>query len=55
VASVGSDFHQPTDWNELGRGLYMTDDIVPLWQAYPDLVAASVSAAAISEVTVSEA
>jgi predicted metal-dependent phosphoesterase TrpH len=38
VASVGSDFHQPTDWNELGRGLYMTDDIVPLWQAYPDLV-----------------
>lgn len=38
VASVGSDFHQPTDWNELGRGLYMTDDIVPVWQAYPDLV-----------------
>jgi len=32
TASVGSDFHQPTDWNELGRGLYMTDDIVPLWR-----------------------
>jgi hypothetical protein len=31
TASVGSDFHQPTDWNELGRGLYLTDDIVPLW------------------------
>jgi hypothetical protein len=35
---VGSDFHQPTDWNELGRGLYMTDDIVPVWQTYPDLL-----------------
>jgi predicted metal-dependent phosphoesterase TrpH len=55
VASVGSDFHQPTDWNELGRGLYMTDDIVPLWQAYPDLVAATVSAAAIGNVTISGA
>lgn len=43
VASVGSDFHQPTDWNELGRGLYMTDDIVPLWVAYPDLLAAQVA------------
>jgi hypothetical protein len=32
TASVGSDFHQPTDWNELGRGLYMTDDIIPLWR-----------------------
>ncbi|MCT6699554.1 RNase RNM [Rheinheimera sp. 4Y26] len=31
-ASVGSDFHQPTQWNELGRGLYMTDDIIPIWQ-----------------------
>ncbi len=31
-ASVGSDFHQPTQWNELGRGLYMTDDIIPVWQ-----------------------
>lgn len=30
-ASVGSDFHQPTDWNELGRGLYLTDDIIPIW------------------------
>jgi predicted metal-dependent phosphoesterase TrpH len=55
VASVGSDFHQPTDWNELGRGLYMTDDIVPLWQAYPDLVAATVSVAAIGNVTISGA
>jgi len=34
TASVGSDFHQPTDWNELGRGLYLTDDIVPLWSTW---------------------
>jgi predicted metal-dependent phosphoesterase TrpH len=37
VASQGSDFHQPTDWNDLGRGLYLTDDIRTIWQAYPQL------------------
>ena len=37
VASQGSDFHQPTDWNYLGRGLYLTDDIRTVWQAYPQL------------------
>lgn len=37
VASQGSDFHQPTDWNDLGRGLYLTDDIRTVWQAYPQL------------------
>lgn len=37
VASQGSDFHQPTDWNDLGRGLYLTDDIHTVWQAYPQL------------------
>lgn len=31
-ASAGSDFHQPTAWNELGRGLYFTEDIVPIWR-----------------------
>ncbi len=35
VASVGSDFHQPTDWSDLGRSLYLTDDIVTVWQQYP--------------------
>lgn len=30
-ASVGSDFHQPTAWNELGKNLYLTDDITPVW------------------------
>lgn len=37
VASQGSDFHQATDWNDLGRGLYLTDDIRTVWQAYPQL------------------
>lgn len=31
TASVGSDFHQPTAWNELGKNLYLTDDIIPIW------------------------
>ena len=35
TASAGSDFHQPTPWNELGKHLYFTDDIVPVWQQWP--------------------
>lgn len=31
TASVGSDFHQPTSWNDIGRNLYLTDDVVPVW------------------------
>jgi len=31
TASAGSDFHQPTPWNELGRQLFFTDDIIPVW------------------------
>jgi len=37
VASQGSDFHQVTTWNDLGRGLYMTDDIETVWQRFPEL------------------
>lgn len=37
VASQGSDFHQPTDWSDLGRGLYLTDDIRTIWQQFPAL------------------
>ncbi len=37
VASQGSDFHQPTDWSDLGRGLYLTDDIRTVWQQFPAL------------------
>lgn len=36
VASQGSDFHQITTWNDLGRGLYMTDDIETVWQRFAD-------------------
>jgi predicted metal-dependent phosphoesterase TrpH len=31
TASAGSDFHQETPWNELGRQLYFTDDVTPVW------------------------
>lgn len=49
TASVGSDFHQPTDWNELGRGLYLTDDIVPLWAHWdlPVVAADNIQASAL--------
>ncbi|MCC5851782.1 MAG: PHP domain-containing protein [Alkalimonas sp.] len=31
LASVGSDFHQPTPWNELGKNLYLTEAMTPVW------------------------
>lgn len=31
LASVGSDFHQPTPWNELGKNLYLTEEMTPVW------------------------
>ncbi len=31
TASVGSDFHQQTNWNDLGKNLYLTDDVTPVW------------------------
>ncbi|MGI5309296.1 RNase RNM [Rheinheimera sp. WS51] len=34
-ASVGSDFHQPTTWNELGKNLYLPDDVLPVWHHWP--------------------
>lgn len=45
TASVGSDFHQPTTWNELGKHLYLPDDVTPVWANWPQL--ASVPPAAI--------
>lgn len=38
TASSGSDFHQPTSWNELGKNLYLTDDIIPVWANWPALM-----------------
>jgi 3',5'-nucleoside bisphosphate phosphatase len=35
TASVGSDFHQPTTWNELGKNLYLPDDVLPVWHHWP--------------------
>lgn len=31
TASVGSDFHQATTWNDIGKNLYLTDDVIPVW------------------------
>ncbi|WP_423186900.1 RNase RNM [Alishewanella sp. d11] len=34
TASVGSDFHQPTTWNELGKHLYLPEDVTPIWASW---------------------
>jgi predicted metal-dependent phosphoesterase TrpH len=31
LASVGSDFHFPTGWSELGKNLYLSDKYLPVW------------------------
>lgn len=35
TASVGSDFHQATTWNDIGKNLYLTDDVTPIWANWP--------------------
>ena len=35
TASVGSDFHQATTWNDIGKNLYLTDDVLPVWANWP--------------------
>ena len=35
TASVGSDFHQVTTWNDIGKNLYLTDDVIPVWAKWP--------------------
>ncbi|MDR6984700.1 putative metal-dependent phosphoesterase TrpH [Rheinheimera pacifica] len=39
TASVGSDFHQVTTWNDIGKNLYLTDDVIPVWANWPLTVA----------------
>ncbi len=34
TASVGSDFHQVTTWNDIGKNLYLTDDVTPVWASW---------------------
>ena len=36
LASVGSDFHSPTPWQELGRNLWLPKDVTPVWQSFID-------------------
>lgn len=31
-SSLGSDFHAPTRWTELGRGLHLSENCIPVWQ-----------------------
>jgi len=33
LASVGSDFHAPTSWQELGRNLWLPKDVTPVWDS----------------------
>ncbi|HDX8477776.1 TPA: phosphatase, partial [Aeromonas dhakensis] len=33
--SVGSDFHFPSNWTELGRHLWLPKEGTPLWLAHP--------------------
>jgi len=39
AASMGSDFHQPCAWIELGRKLWLPKDVVPIWEKFPALAA----------------
>lgn len=32
LASAGSDFHYPTNWIELGKGLQLPQNVTPIWQ-----------------------
>ncbi|MGQ8365611.1 PHP domain-containing protein [Glaciecola sp. 1036] len=34
LASIGSDFHGPSRWNELGRKLHLPDGIEPVWETW---------------------
>ncbi|MDR0218709.1 MAG: PHP domain-containing protein [Enterobacteriaceae bacterium] len=38
--SLGSDFHQPCSWIELGRNLWLPGDVVPVWHNWPRFAAA---------------
>jgi hypothetical protein len=33
-ASMGSDFHQPSRWSDLGRNLIMPEKAIPVWQLW---------------------
>lgn len=33
-ASMGSDFHYPSKWSDLGRNLVMPEGVIPIWQLW---------------------
>lgn len=34
LGSVGSDFHEPSSWRELGKGLHLPSAVTPIWQQW---------------------
>ncbi len=34
LASMGSDFHYPSKWSDLGRNLVMPEQVTPIWQQW---------------------
>lgn len=34
LASMGSDFHYPDGWNDLGKGLHLPENVTPVWQLW---------------------
>lgn len=45
AGSVGSDFHRPSSWTELGRNLYIPKDCTPVWSSWPEADAKPVATA----------
>jgi len=39
-ASMGSDFHNPSKWSDLGRNLRMPEAATPIWSLWPDTLLA---------------
>ena len=35
-ASMGSDFHNPSKWSDLGRNLRMPEKVIPIWNLWPN-------------------
>ena len=43
MASIGSDFHAPSDWSELGQYRALPEDLQPLWRHFDDRPGESVA------------
>lgn len=43
LASLGSDFHYPSPWTELGRNLWLPAGVTPVWNQWPQFADPEVS------------